>query len=333
MASPSDIEPKVHPSSGDIPAIQVTISWGLVGLCISLLFYGIVLCQTSRYFRTYPKDAPILKTMVVIMIVAETTLSVFGIHSIYFYLIQHNGEPEAYTTPTVSIALLPVNVVVIFAVSEFFYIRRVYLILPRPYKYIFVVLAGSLVLVTIGFTSVLTTQIFVHGEFKYWLHYKWLVSAAYAPPAAGDPTVAVVLVVALHRSHTGIKRTDALLNKLKIYAFSTGLVASLLSVTCLVVDMLDTNLIIIPFSLIAANVNAFSMLVTLHIRKELKDNLEHDDFPSEWLHLSALQRTQPTQGRARALIPSGLPDTNIPMAMGSMEVMLPSQITDTGGIV
>ena len=32
------------------------------------------------------------------------------------------------------------------------------------------------------------------------------MSAAYAPPAAGDPIVAVVLVVALHRSHTGIKR-------------------------------------------------------------------------------------------------------------------------------
>ena len=32
------------------------------------------------------------------------------------------------------------------------------------------------------------------------------MSAAYAPAAAGDSIVAVVLVVALHRSHTGIKR-------------------------------------------------------------------------------------------------------------------------------
>ena len=35
---------------------------------------------------------------------------------------------------------------------------------------------------------------------------QWLVSAAYGPPAAGDSIVAIVLVVALHRSHTGIKR-------------------------------------------------------------------------------------------------------------------------------
>ena len=27
-------------------------------------FYGIMLCQTYQYFRTYPKDAPILKTLV-----------------------------------------------------------------------------------------------------------------------------------------------------------------------------------------------------------------------------------------------------------------------------
>ncbi|KAI0770231.1 hypothetical protein C8Q74DRAFT_883598 [Fomes fomentarius] len=239
--------------------------------------------------------------IVVGVIVAETVHSVLSIHWGYYYLIKSNGHPDAYQTATFSLSLFPLTVISIFVLSELFYIRRVYHILRTGYRHIFLVIAVSLVLCSIAFGIAVTVEVFIHGTFANWLHFKWLVSAAYGPPAVGDFIVAIVLVVTLHRSHTGIKRTDALLNVLKIYGFSTGLFCSLLSLTCLLIDVMEeTNMMIVPFSMTAANLYAFSMLVTLNMRRGLVEKLESEEVATEWLGLSALHRADDATERSTA---------------------------------
>ena len=65
------------------------------------------------------------------------------------------------------------------------------------------------------------------------------------------------------------------------------------------------------------------------MRKGLKDNLEDSDFPSECLHLSALQRPEPTQLEDhQEHQPSGAPIANVPARSGSLEVKFSSNTTD-----
>ncbi|KAI0755045.1 hypothetical protein C8Q80DRAFT_406309 [Daedaleopsis nitida] len=276
--------------SANLPTIDATLGAGLLGMCLGLSFYGVMLGQTYHYFQTYSKDALIVKAMVVAIMVTETVHTALCVHFAYFYVITNHNNPEAYSTATVSLALLPLTVFLIVLISESFYIRRVYLILRSPLKEFFLVIAGTLILCSAAFAIALTVQLFLQGTFINWLRYTWLVSAAFAPPAVGDLLVAIVLVVTLHGSRTGIKRTDALLNVLKIYGFSTGFFTSLLSTACLVVDLVEAkNLFIIPFSLTAANAYSFSMLATLTMRRQLTQQFDNCDGASEWLGLSALQ--------------------------------------------
>ncbi|TBU65129.1 hypothetical protein BD310DRAFT_914122 [Dichomitus squalens] len=291
--------------SDDIPDVKVTLSWGFFALLVGLLFYGVLLCQAYWYFHTY-KDCGVLKALVAALMTAETAHTALSMHWGYYYLVVNYGNPSSLSTPTLSLRLLPVTVVMIVLLCQLFYIRRVYLVLPLGY-YKQAVIAAVIILILwgIGFATALTAQIFMHPTFKSWLHYKWLVAGVYAPLALGDVTIAIILVTALYKRRTGVKRTDALLKVLSIYAFSTGTLTCLLSIACLCIVLFeDTNLILVSFSLTTAHVYAFSVLATLNIRQTLAQSLDKD-LDTEWVGFSALERVLPAKSR-RFVDPSSM---------------------------
>ncbi|PIL36409.1 hypothetical protein GSI_00097 [Ganoderma sinense ZZ0214-1] len=54
----------VSPDIPVLPPTQMTIGCVLLGVCVALLFYGILLCQGYWYFRTYAEDPAHLKLTV-----------------------------------------------------------------------------------------------------------------------------------------------------------------------------------------------------------------------------------------------------------------------------
>ena len=54
-------------------------------------------------------------------------------------------------------------------------------------------------------------------------HLKYLVSARNAASTVTDVLLTSILVYSLHKSRTGIKRTDSMINVLIMYAVNTGL--------------------------------------------------------------------------------------------------------------
>ncbi|KAJ3018782.1 hypothetical protein NUW54_g252 [Trametes sanguinea] len=62
----------------------------------------------------------------------------------------------------------------------------------------------------------------------------WMTSAAFAAAVAIDILLAATLVVTLHKSRTGFKRTDSLIDLLIVYTINTGLVTGVFGVLSLI---------------------------------------------------------------------------------------------------
>lgn len=70
--------------------------WGpaLVGVYISLILYGIELCQTFYYYRSYPSDTRRLRCFVCFIVFADTIHAFFSMILIYNVLIINYNNPS-----------------------------------------------------------------------------------------------------------------------------------------------------------------------------------------------------------------------------------------------
>ncbi|KAI0326372.1 hypothetical protein GY45DRAFT_1310549, partial [Cubamyces sp. BRFM 1775] len=79
----------------------------MLGTFISLIIYGVTLHQVYRYLRLFPRDSRILKTLVVFVLILDTTTSAFSILVCYVDLIQDAYKPIELLNSSWSIDVLP----------------------------------------------------------------------------------------------------------------------------------------------------------------------------------------------------------------------------------
>jgi len=90
--------------------------------------------------------------------------------------------------------------------------------------------------------------------------------------AAGDVLIAAILCTMLHRSRTGFKRSDSLINKLIIFTINTGFLTSVCAVLSLVtIVALPDTFVYICFYFTLGRLYSNSLLATLNARKLLRD--------------------------------------------------------------
>ncbi|KAI1785103.1 hypothetical protein LXA43DRAFT_1066197 [Ganoderma leucocontextum] len=78
-----------------VPPLDNTFGAVLLGTFIGLIFYGITLHQSYRYFRMYPSDLPSLKRLVFFVVILETITSAMSMHVCYYYLVANYFNPPA----------------------------------------------------------------------------------------------------------------------------------------------------------------------------------------------------------------------------------------------
>ncbi|KAI1783610.1 hypothetical protein LXA43DRAFT_1102370 [Ganoderma leucocontextum] len=166
------------------------------------------------------------------VVVLETITSAMSMHICYNYLVSNYFNPPALLHGIWSINLFPVvSGIVMVSTQTFFFVRRVY-VLGRGYR-IFVAFAVFLCFIEMGFFIAATTEAFIIPTFGGFKHVTWLVSTGSTMAVTSDVIITAMLIFALRRSRTGVKRTDSMLDVMIMYSINTGLLTGVFNLLSL----------------------------------------------------------------------------------------------------
>ncbi|KAI0759602.1 hypothetical protein BD413DRAFT_272328 [Trametes elegans] len=207
--------------SDTLPPITETFGAILLGTFVGLILYGLNVHQTIRYLRNFPHDVQRLKSMVIIVFIVDTFHSVFGVHMCYYYLVMNAFHEDALLDGVWSIRLLAPFTMMMVLVVHGFYVRRLYKIGPQ-FKAV-VIVALCLMLGEAASTMVITVETYMIPTFSEWTRHGWLTAIPFGFSLAADVVLSSTLILILHTSRTGMRRTDSIINVLIVYTINTGL--------------------------------------------------------------------------------------------------------------
>ncbi|KAI0668081.1 hypothetical protein C8Q78DRAFT_1048282 [Trametes maxima] len=246
-----------------IPSLDSTIGSIYLGLVLGMMMYGLTVHQTYRYFKMYPSDRIYIKTLVTIIVTLETMHSAiwvaFGYHYMVKEILDIAGLLKVYWLEGVA------TIVTAFAViaCQAFYAFRVFFSeqIGPGYRWL-VMPAVTTMVVGLGFAIAAAIISFTRTPLIPDLrNYCWLFSIAYGMSAVTDVILTGALAFVLHRSRTGSKRTNSVLDMLIIYTINTGLLTSITSILSFVFALiLPGNLIYAGIGIVGAKIYANSVL-------------------------------------------------------------------------
>ncbi|KAI0714179.1 hypothetical protein C8T65DRAFT_828901 [Cerioporus squamosus] len=250
-------------------SLDDTMGAFLVGAFIGTLLQGVGFHQTYRYFRLYPRDPAYLKLWVILLLSMELINTALAMHTCYFYLVKNYFNPAVLlTSPVWSLKLLPVPASLSAVVTQSFFARRIYLV-NKNLKPV-AVLAIILTLAFCACFVALTGLGWNKPTMAEFLSLSWLASTASGLIMAADLMMTVVLIWFLRRNHTGVTRTDSLLDVLILYAVSSGVLICMFNVLNVVSSLLwPDNMIFTAFCFILTKLYSNTFLVSLNARQSL----------------------------------------------------------------
>ncbi|CDO68789.1 hypothetical protein BN946_scf184989.g55 [Trametes cinnabarina] len=221
--------------SSSIPHLDNTLGAWLLGTFFGTLLQGTVYHQAYRYSRLYPNDPAYLKTWV--------------------YYIFHFNHTNAHG-PDHSFHLQVVVVVLLETLNTALTWHSSYVYLIKNFANPIALLSAPVCLRVHNLPAA--------------LKFSWMASTGSCIMMAGDFLVTFVLIYALQKSRTGIRRTDSLLDLLIVYAVSTGFVICVFNALNVAFAFaFPNNLIYSAFSIILTKLYANTLLVALNTRKSL----------------------------------------------------------------
>ncbi|KAI0750033.1 hypothetical protein C8Q80DRAFT_1269818 [Daedaleopsis nitida] len=238
-----------------------SIGWAfgtvMFGTYISFILYGIFLQQAYKYFRLYEVDAKWLKYLVVATIIQETIVTALHMHIGFHYFVDNFGNESVFVHGVWSL----------------------YVSLPdkRDVYHDYVQQVGDANVVPQSPTNSVDAYELLRcsnlARFRgititTFEHMIWVVLAYNVQASTTDLTLTSTLIYILHRSRTGYHKTDTLINKLIIYAVSTGLVTTLFNLVsfALVHVYGVNNFVWLGTMMVAERLYAISFITALNSR-------------------------------------------------------------------
>ncbi|KAN0137168.1 hypothetical protein V8E53_005165 [Lactarius tabidus] len=244
--------------------IQNTYGCAFVGLVISILLFGITVCQTWIYFSRYTKrDPKTLKFFIVVILLLDTFHTILCSYAMYWYLILNFGNVEnlGYNMWAMNLQI-DITALVEYLV-QLYYARRVYIVSKS------IIIPGIIVLLgtncfALGF--VFTTRA---AALKTWSRYSILTPITCIGLGSGvvaDALIAFSMCWFLYHKRTGFARTDSMIMTLMGYSINSGLL------TCVV----TTGVLITIFYWPMAKIYANSLLAMLNSRDHVREQSSAD---------------------------------------------------------
>jgi len=235
----------------------------VIGTIFNVLLYGISLTQTFFYISHFKQDKWFMKTLVLVIFVADTMNTVFDVVYVYDSLILHYDDPAAIANANWVFATDPAMGSLIASMVQIFFAWRVKVITGNIWIMI-VLLFGSIVS---GLGGVATSiAIGIVPNFLEFQRFKapvivWLVSSALV-----DVTITGFLTWHLRKHRTGFTHTDDVLSKIIRLTVQTGLITSIWAVIDLAVFLAVSTGVHLIFNFPLSKLYSNSLLSSLNAR-------------------------------------------------------------------
>ncbi|KIJ37697.1 hypothetical protein M422DRAFT_781596 [Sphaerobolus stellatus SS14] len=236
---------------------------------ISAMLLGVTVNQAYRYFGKY-SDPPLIKITVASLLTFEILHSAFSIHAVYYYVIANFGNPLALLqnvwSADVNFGVIGLNVFVV----HLSYALRIYYVSGKRLILPVILTMVSLCHASLGWY--LTALLFKDRFIVNLPGTPETIAKVILSTAVGiDMTIAITLSLYLHRSRTGFKRTDKLINKLVIYTINNGVLTSAADIVALAFVFAEPdNLIFLAITQVIGNLYTNSLMALLNSRRSLK---------------------------------------------------------------
>ncbi|KAJ6522406.1 hypothetical protein B0H19DRAFT_1086152 [Mycena capillaripes] len=192
-----------------------------LGGVLGTLLFGITSVQTFSYYRDYPRDALLLRTVVGMLWIFEFVHTVLVWHGIYSMTVTFYGQPEHLASPPPTLASTLVSETVIVAVvqisepekMQIYFINRIRLVskkwlLPALCSILTLFRAGACVAMLA--VVLLNSNLFILSE-----RFRWLMCASLGSGTAVDVLVTVALCYYLWQARASrFKKTRRMADKL-----------------------------------------------------------------------------------------------------------------------
>ncbi|EMD41294.1 hypothetical protein CERSUDRAFT_89866 [Gelatoporia subvermispora B] len=241
----------------------------LLGTGLSSVLFGVTLLQTYQYYDQYWDDPTYMKFFVAIIAIFDAADLILVFATVWHYLISNYGNVS-------SIAIIPVQLgwevgmtISVAFLAHGFFAMRVWLTGGRRILIPFAIIVLSIGEFVIG--TYYNAKAQEAGLASALPRLAWAAVATHACNIAADFLITITLCHYLHRSRSGFKRTDKLINVLTIYIVNTGLLNTICAaaVITLVIVLNKTLWYAVPGFLVSKfYVN--SVLATLNAREKLR---------------------------------------------------------------
>lgn len=242
----------------------------LLGGLVAAGLSGIVTVQAIIYFKLYPLDSPILKSLVLIIWSLDVTHIGLVCAAIWNYLIEDFGLADDINIIPLSLSLTIVFTAILTFFVHCFFAHRIFLLSKRNWY----LTAPILLLATCRLCSASTTsaemiRLQMFSLFK--AQFRWLFSLGLALSSIVDIQITISLFVLLQNSRSRSLSLNHIIDSLILYTFEIG------SLTCAgtIVSMIcwltmNSNLIFMGLHFVIGKLYANSLLAALNTRHELR---------------------------------------------------------------
>ncbi|KAJ7266458.1 hypothetical protein B0H12DRAFT_1230231 [Mycena haematopus] len=281
--------------------VAYALAWGL---------FGTMSMQSATYFQKFPKDSLWLKTLVAFLWALDTLQLVLAGNGLYFWVITNYNNAEILEGPspwsfTVALFLTVISFEItpssswfncfwlvesIFA-SHASYEEHPWLTINSlsvsghniPLTAIIVVLSCCYY----GLQVVVKVKLWEFRKLALLYRVQTITGVSLASAVVADLTIAIALSVYLRKGRTGIMVTDSIVDRLVLYAMSTGLLTSII----IFIDMIcfltmPRNYVHLSFNLVSGTLYTNSLLATLNYRHVLRNDMDRRTVNLNTLSLS-----------------------------------------------
>ncbi|KAF8214086.1 hypothetical protein K438DRAFT_1802842 [Mycena galopus ATCC 62051] len=255
--------------------------------------FGIVTVQVYIYHRAYPDDSRFVKSLVAAVWVLELGHMIATSHAVYMEIIKKFGDPVVLVKMPISLTIGILLEGLVTFIVEGFFTYRIYVMYQTHY-FAFVCwflasvrLMASTAYFIVSLAPPTNTEIFTTFADKW----SWLIETLQIIGAVTDVLIAIALCVYyLRNNDTTFSSTKILIDKLLMWAISTGLITSLDSVLSLIFFLtMRSNMVWIIMYIWLPKLYSNSFMATLNARNGLREAGKHGVFIST-LDLSFLKQ-------------------------------------------
>ncbi|KAH6880981.1 hypothetical protein BKA70DRAFT_171516 [Coprinopsis sp. MPI-PUGE-AT-0042] len=265
--------------------LDSTTGAAFVGMVVAAALHG-VSCVQAWYYYTHQTDKWPTKLLVASVMIFDTVHQALITHTVYTYSITYWGSPAQLNNLVWSLLVEVLFNGFTAVLVQSFLTHRVYLLSNRNYF-----LTGVLVLlVAAEFVCVIVfTAISLQLEtFTNLANLETLSVTVNALAAAGDVLIAASLCTILHKSRTGFRKSDTMINKLIIFSVNTGFLTSLCAVASLIsITVAGHSFLYIAFFFCIGRLYTNSLLATLNARKKIRGSENGINSTTDQFTLSA----------------------------------------------